>query len=84
MNRPEFDLRRLALDTPVVEAEEVAAEEALGKKLPRDTRGFYSAEYQLIGSRPGTFVGFACKVCRTWAEYGHKPGCSVGDLEAKT
>jgi hypothetical protein len=75
---------RLRLKTPVDKIQEMQAESEMRKKLPEGADGFYSAEYQHIGGRPGTFVGFACRMCKLWAENGHMPACPIEKLESES
>lgn len=74
--------RLLTMDgIPVKIKEEIAAERECRAHLPKRTRKYYVAHYQHIGSRPNTFIGFACKSCNRWAEYGHYKNCPVEELE---
>ncbi len=64
----------------IIPGEKAKASKALAA-LPKKVRGFYSPQYGVgIGNVAGTFIGFACKVCSKWQEYGHDDDCPVASL----
>jgi len=53
-------------------------------RLPPLLRHLFDVQFQLIGSRPGSYVGLVCLLCGHWAHGRHDDDCPLKGLRVTT